>query len=124
MRRISVLFPMPVSPTTAVMEPGLKSWLNPSMTFSEPSGYMKSTPENLTPSWPSRRCGSPFSSCGRSSSPSLSIDVIVCIRVGICLAILEIGLCTCPTSWRKAVMVPKVIACAAMPDTPHAKAVM
>lgn len=43
--------------------------------------------------------------------------------VGICLAILEIGRWIWPTSWRKAVMVPKVMAWEAMPMTPHENAV-
>ena len=39
------------------------------------------------------------------------------------MAILEIGRWICPTSWRNAVIVPKVMAFEAMPATPQEKAV-
>ena len=83
---------------------------------------MKSTSVRRTPTFPSSLRGSPRCSCGSSSSQSRSTDVTVWTAVENWRDILEIGLWICPTSWRKAVMVPKVMAPDAMPVTPHEKA--
>ena len=124
MSLMRVLFPIPVSPTTAVRVPGRKSWLKPSMVFLVASAYVKSTSLKRTPTCPSSLIGSPLSSCGSSSSQSRSTDATVWTAVANCLDMREIGLWICPTSWRKAAMVPNVMVPAAMPVTPHEKAVM
>ena len=124
MSLMRVLFPMPVSPTTAVRLPGMKSCENDSMTLRVPSGYVKSTSVKRTPTLPSRRIGSPFCSCGSSSSHRRSTEATVWTAVANCRDMRDIGLWICPTSCRKAVIVPKVMVPAAMPVTPHEKAVM
>ena len=91
----SVLFPAPVSPVTAVMLPGLKSWLNLEMiSFPvSPSLYENETLSNLIPAvFPNLTAGTESSAGSSSSSDSRSADTAAFIADGSILLMSTTGL--------------------------------